>query len=166
MWKKRCRTLVFVEEFLEEEPLGYEQYFHKDFCSCFHTNEKLLVKWNTPNSKLQCLRVLLKSFRHSAETSEKACYCSFSVKSRFSFSPRATTIFGCCFKTRGNVKTACRHFFGWFRVLCSLEQNGWNTFHVSQNRNIASQSPNGFSRLFRLFLFRNRVNRTHPKIDR
>ena len=56
------------------------------------------------------------------------------LKPLFFFSPQATTIFGCCFKKRGNVKMAWCHYSGLFRVFCcSLEQNVWNTFHVFRN---------------------------------
>ena len=51
----------------------------------------------------------------------------------YPFLPQATTIFGCCFETRGNVKMAWHHYSGLFRVFCSLEQNVWNTFHVFRN---------------------------------
>ena len=46
------------------------------------------------------------------------------------FLPPAKTIFGCCFKKWGNVKTAWLHYSRLFWVFFSLEQNGWNTCHV------------------------------------
>ena len=102
-------------EEVEGEPVSNEQDFDDDdflplflsACSGVTAMKSCSQSGICKKSNLQCSKFfeLCSTFRRNFQ---KDCYFPFSVKAFFS--PRATTILGCCFKNCGKVKKARCHY--------------------------------------------------------